>query len=137
MIDLARNCIRTNEKKTVDKYSAALEQLESAIYNFFLERWPSSITLAGAAEYMLPPGLGDEDLFVLAKSNLPRLLSMTETETITALNEHRDWLKHVQMDKPVSIEIDQDDVIIMIMRAYLRFRLLTQTETPTMLLFKD
>jgi len=127
---------RDRASLTIDKFSAAQEQLDESIGAFFRNKWLAAITLAGATEYMLPVASPESDLFEIGKKKIRHLIGMTESEFIDLMNKQRDWLKHVQMQKPVVLEYSQDDVVIMILRAYLRLRSLTDAESEPMLNFR-
>ncbi len=122
---------------TIDKISAAQEQLDESIGAFFRNKLLAAITLAGATEYMLPIANPEGDLFEIGKKKIPHLLGMTETEVINVMNEQRDWLKHIQMQKPVVMRYSQEDAIIMILRAYFRLRSLTGVESEAMVNFRS
>ena len=124
MKDLAAACKRTSEVKKYNKMSAAQHQLEGAIANLFVGNWPAAITLAGAAEGILPAHDQHEDLFSLATKKGPEVFGYSSREISDKLNELRDWLKHHQKSNPaftVEQEISQDDVVSIVMRAYTRF----------------
>ncbi len=124
-------------KLTIDKFSAAQEQLDESIGAFFRAKLLAAITLAGATEYMLPIANSENDLFEIGKKKIPQLLGMTETEVINVMNEQRDWLKHIQMQKPVIMNYSQEDAIIMILQGYLRLRSLTGVESESMINFRS
>ena len=136
MLKISTHLLRDNAVRKIDKLSAAQEQVDGAIEAFFNDRWPTAITLAGAAEYMLPIVDVDNDMFELGKK-MASSLSMSKNEAITFMNEHRDWLKHVQIDRPVTQSFDQNDVLIMILRAYLRLRSITHFESEPMCVFRS
>jgi hypothetical protein len=129
--------IRDRSDLTIDKLSAAQEQLDESIDTFFRNKWLAAITLAGATEYMLPVANPESDLFEIGTAKICVLLGMSETEFIETVNEQRDWLKHVQLQKPVILNYSQDDVVVMILRAYLRLRSITQIETEPMRTFRS
>jgi hypothetical protein len=127
---------RDRASLSIDKISAAQEQLDESIGAFFRDKRLAAITLAGATEYMLPIVNPKSDLFEMGKKKISHLLGMSEAEVIDVMNEQRDWLKHVQMQKPVVMHYSQDDVVIIILRAYLRLRSFTEVESEEMLNFR-
>jgi hypothetical protein len=109
----------------MDKIQAAQHQLEGAIANLFLGNWPAAITLAGAAEEILPSHEIHGDLFTVARKNGPKRHDRSEGEIADILNELRNWLKHHQTGEKENFkthqEIRQEDAVIMVLRAYTRF----------------
>jgi hypothetical protein len=120
---LASNCKRTNSKRSYDQISASQHQLEGAIANLFLGNWPAAITLAGAAEDILPPHEKYRDMM----SVLPEVAINHKTKTkdlADIMNEKRNWLKHDKSKDPKAQqqqEFSQEDAVIMIYRALTRF----------------
>ncbi len=55
MTTLATICSRSDEIQSYDPLTAAQHQIEGAIHNLFIGNWVSAITLAQAAEGILPP----------------------------------------------------------------------------------
>ena len=122
MRDLAASCARTQVVKTHDKLSAAQHQLEAAIADLFVGNWPSAITLAGAAEDILPPHEARPDLFTVAKGLSGKRFNESPKEIVEVLNEKRNWLKHDQSrDLKDTQTFTQEDAVIMILRASTRF----------------
>ena len=124
MRELANTCKRTDVGKEYDKMLAAQHQLEGAITNLFLGNWPAAITLAGAAEGILPVHEKYDDLFSTATKRGPQVFGHSSKEIADKLNELRDWLKHHQSDNPNRSDkqiITQDDAVSVVMRAYTRF----------------
>jgi hypothetical protein len=124
VIELAKNCPRTSASKKISKIQAAQHQLEGAIANLFLGNWSAAITLAGAAEDILPNHQDYGDLFTVAKTNGPARHGRSEKEIAELLNEVRNWLKHHQMGSKefkADIEVTQIDAVVMVLRAYTRF----------------
>ncbi len=122
MKELAENCRVTCVKISLTKTEAAQQQLEGAINNFFLGNWACAITLAGAAESMLPPVEGKDDLFETAKSIGLNKLEIGESTAVTLINKERDWLKHLTTNSPSIMTLQQDDAILMILRAFTRLK---------------
>ena len=137
MIELAKNCSRTTESRTLSKVEAAQQQLEGAIANLFLGNWACAITLAGAAEDMLPAVEGKKDLYGVAKLIGSNHFQMTNGEMREFLNEQLVWLKHKTIDKPTTMKFQQDDAIIMIIRALTRLKTTIEKTSPNMDLFVE
>lgn len=137
MNELAKNCSRTTEAQTLSKVDAAQQQLEGAIANLFLGNWACAITLAGAAEDMLPAVEGKEDLYRVAKSIGSNHFQMNDGEMRILLNDQLVWLKHKTVDKPKLMAFQQDDAIIMIIRAYTRLQTTIEKTSPNMDLFVE
>ena len=120
---LASNCPRIDSKRPYDQVSASQHQLEGAIANLFLGNWLAAITLAGAAEDILPPHEKFRDMM----SILPDVASNHQSNTkvlADIMNEKRNWLKHDKSKDPNAQklqEFSQEDAVIMILRALTRF----------------
>jgi len=122
LIDLASECRRTSDARQYSKLDAAQHQLEAAIAKLFLGNWPAAITLAGAAEDVLPPKSDKADLFSVAKTLGEARHGKTPKEIADLLNETRNWLKHDQQNTTSPIQdITQEDAVIMVLRAATRF----------------
>jgi hypothetical protein len=116
-------------KVDVSKVDAARSQLESEIKRYDESDWIGAITLAGAAEEILPKRDG-KDLFTIAES-----AAAGDEEQMIALkrlNFVRNWLKHSGDDHPKTIEIERTDAALMIVRAMTRFHAVTGQQTPVM-----
>ena len=137
MKQLAQSCPRIAVPRRLTKTEAAQQQLEAAIANLFLGNWACAITLAGAAEYMLPDIESKLDLFKFGKTKLAPRFGMTEKEFISFANEQRDWLKHPQVDREEHIFLSQDDAIIMILRAYTRLHAVVDNKSEHMVIFEN
>ena len=138
MDQLAKSCSRTNEKQKLNKISAAQQQLEGSIAEMFLGNWACSITLAGAAEGMLPEPLEKKDVFAVSRDHAVSELKLSQKDAVTQLNDKRDWLKHTQSNAPrPSLEIDQLDALIMIFRAYSRFVIATEAKSNMITIFEN
>ena len=123
MNNLAENCELVDKPRSMTKLDAAYHQLEGAIVSLFLGNWAASITLAAAAEGILPPKTGVDDLFQTAKKYGPAMYQKTETEIGDLLNEKKHWLKHHQTSRPdykSSQDICQVDAVVMVVRALTR-----------------
>ena len=120
MKELAKYCARTEIKLTITKLQAAQNQLEGAIANLFLGNWPAAITLAGAVEDSLPTIDAQSDFYTEAKKSGADVFKKTEKNISDEMNELRNWLKHDKTE--ITKEITQQDVLVMVLRAYSRFR---------------
>ncbi len=91
---------------TLDRGSAALEQIEVAIQCLFNKKWAACTTLALAVEGMLPPCPDNMDIYGKSKSYFAKL-GYVEKDGIAWLNRHRDWLKHLKSGSVIHItELD-------------------------------
>jgi hypothetical protein len=117
----------------VSKADAAKVQLERAIRLYDEGDWICALTLACAAEGVLPPGTGP-DVFssigpqATAKGRDPKM----EKHSANVLCN---WLKHSgdsQREHAPSIEIEPTNAALMIVRAITRFRAATGGQTPPM-----
>ncbi len=107
--------------KQYDKLQAAQHQLEGAIANLFLGNWPAAITLAGAAEDILPIVEGRSDAFKLLQLSFSLSYNLNESEINAKLNEKRNWLKHKTENLSKTQNFTQADAIVMIIRALSRY----------------
>ncbi|MEP6828027.1 MAG: hypothetical protein ABJA10_08120, partial [Aestuariivirga sp.] len=117
---LAANCSKSATIKKYDQLSVAQHQLEGAIANLFLGNWPSAITLAGAAEEVLPEHANFKDLMSIAKDDVAKQHGVTSKQISDIMNKKRNWLKHDKSNDPNSemiVDFSQEDAIIMIIRA--------------------
>lgn len=120
MKELARLCKRTEETVVFDKLSAAQHQIEGAIANLFLGNWPAAITLAGAAEEILPSHSTNVDFFTFVKKRAAEDNNRSEKEIADILNEQRNWLKHDQIGNPnfkATQTFSQGEAVSVIVRA--------------------
>ena len=130
MEQLAIKCERTADIQRLSRISAAQQQLEGSIAEMFLGNWACSITLAGAAEGMLPEPTEQKDVYAAYKEHAIDSLKLERREAIRQLNDKRDWLKHNQRDNPRDeMSFDQLDAIVMIFRAYSRFVISTKAKS--------
>ncbi len=123
MTTLANNCGRSDESKTYDPLLAAQHQLEGAIHNLFIGNWVSAITLAQAAEGILPQHSLYPD-FMKLKGDVAAKLGTTEKVISDTMNKKAKWLRHDKSSDPNAakdIQITQLDATIMILRAFTRF----------------
>lgn len=98
----------------LSKLDAAIRHIEAAIAAFEAGHFDIAITLAGAAEGMLPRlehSLFDRLL------NSPRVAGVDRKKLVAELNGTRDWLKHVTADKPQVIEVPEAEALFLITRA--------------------
>lgn len=109
---------------TLSREEAGLRQLVMAITMFRFGRYECAITLAGAAEEMFPRRT--DGVFDRVKHAPPPpgkeqhpWAKLTPDERGTALNDVRNWLKHV--DRPPDVrDITQADAELAIARAFTR-----------------
>ena len=123
MTTLATICRRSDEIKSYDPLTAAQHQLEGAIHNLFIGNWGSAITLAQAAEGILPQHPVYPDMMKL-KPKVAENLGVSEKVISDTMNEKAKWLRHDKSSDPNAmkkIQISQLDVAIMILRAFSRF----------------
>ena len=120
MNELAKNCARSDIVTDMSKFDAAQQQLEGAIHNLFLGNWACAVTLACAAEGMLPSLGDDTDLFSIGKRLGISDHGMTKEEIVTMFNDLRDWLKHPTPQKPQFYQMHQWHAVEAIIRAYSR-----------------
>ena len=120
---LAAICIQSDETKSYDPLTAAQHQLEGAIHNLFIGNWVSAITLAQAAEGILPQHPVYPDIMKL-KPEVAAKLGVSEKAISDTMNKKAKWLRHDMSSDPNAmkkIEISQLDAAIMILRAFTRF----------------
>jgi len=117
---LASLCTRTDELVIFSKFEVAKHQLDAAIYNLFLGNWPASITLAGAAEEVLPRPVDKDDLFAFLKKRVALDESIDAKAVGAALNELRNWSKHFDTPAKTDQQYSQIDAVSMILRAHSR-----------------
>lgn len=124
MLELAKACKRTDVPVTLTKLDAAQQQLEGAIQQLFFGNWACAVTLAGAAEGILPETGKCDDIFSVARHLAVEDHGRKEKEFSTNANKLVHWLKHNQKDKPnfaPTYSIEQEDAVRLILRAYSRF----------------
>jgi hypothetical protein len=102
------------------KRSGALRQLEAAIDHLYLGHFDIAITLAGAAEGMLPAP-DDIDMFRFLKESTDATDEFGKPEWMRVLNGHKEWLKHPTIDQPQEITLNWLDAAAMINRAAFRY----------------
>jgi hypothetical protein len=117
-------------KRIVTKEDAAKAQLERAIKCYRERDWICALTLAGAAEEILPRGK-TLDLFVAVVTSLGRH-GLEKKLAITVFNSKRNWLKHATESDPGPKKIGPADAAIMIVRAMTRFYAATGKQTAAM-----
>ena len=123
MTTLATICQRSDESKSYDPLSAAQHQLEGAIHNLFTGNWVSAITLAQAAEGILPQHSVYPD-FMKLKPEVALKLGVLQKAIADTMNEKAKWLRHDKSsdaNAKKTILISQLDAAIMILRAFTRF----------------
>jgi hypothetical protein len=106
----------------VTKRNAALRQIVVAIDLLQKGLYDCAITLAGAAEGMIPNNEHGVHLQLLS-AQIPEELQSTfyaafdRTERNTFWNTARDWLKHLTPTLPPDLQIGRHDAEFMIVRA--------------------
>jgi hypothetical protein len=106
-----------NPKKkvmTLTKAEGALRQINAAIEAFWRGDFDIAITLSGAAEGMLERK--EAHLFFHMR-DAPQVQHVPKKEWIGTLNQERDWLKHNNLEHPVTAEIHRGAAAFMIARA--------------------
>jgi hypothetical protein len=110
------------------KAEASRRHIEAAMTAFEEEQFDVSITLAGAAEGMVPkpPGSGLQTgptLFPFLRDH-PRIAAegVEKTDWITALNAERDWLKHTGPTHAPTMEFERWAAAYMLYRAIDKFQ---------------
>src|SRR5262245_9877446 len=132
--------------QTLEKFDAAIQQVEAAIELFYAKRYAPAITLAGAAEGCLPlvddPHATDaadddadiavpEPLFELMKRGAMEQYGKTKKEAVARFNAARDWLKHETPSLPGRMELTNYDTWTMIVRAVTKIEAMRpESETP-------
>lgn len=118
----------------IEKYLAAIHQLDAAIQEYHRGHIVCAITLAGAAEEIL----GD----ICKRRGLKNALtSATESREFTGLypkskdrrdllNQTKNALKHAERDDEDFIEIDEHDTYLIIARAIYNLKLLKLEQSP-------
>ncbi|MGB8313336.1 MAG: hypothetical protein WCE69_02505 [Aestuariivirga sp.] len=137
---LAENCLRTDITRTMNKVEAAQQQMEGAIANLLLGNWACAITLAGAAEDVLPKPTEENDLFCTAQKVGSQKHSVTPQKIVSMFNEKRNWLKHDQSDNhhfKATQDFSQEDAVIMVLRAYTRFLAIAKSNSEHVAVFED
>ncbi len=120
------------EPLQVTKLDAAMRQTAAAIDAFERGAFDIAITLAGAAEGMLPE-IEAQPLWRTLRDH-PGLPEEIERKSwIWALNSERDWLKHSTTDLGEEIEITRYTASLMLLRALAKL----PRWTPRMIEFKD
>ncbi|MES0135605.1 hypothetical protein NKJ88_11715 [Mesorhizobium sp. M0016] len=103
----------------VTKQSGAFWQVEAAIEAFELGRFECAVTLAGAAEGMLPEN-PNQAIFSGLVDHPKKPTSITRKDFIAVINLERDWLKHLTPDVAAEMEITLFDAAFMVVRAMAR-----------------
>jgi hypothetical protein len=120
---LASICQKSGKSQLYDPRSAAQHQLEGAIHNLFIGNWVSAITLAQAAECILPKHPEYPDIMKL-KPDVAEIFGVSEKAISDTMNLKAKWLRHDKSSDPTApkeIQISQLDATIMVLRAFTRF----------------
>jgi len=115
--DMANSALNPLDRPLcLSKKAAAVRQIEAAIRAMQIGDYDVAITLAGAAEGMMP-----ETAPTGFDSMLDRLLKRSperpKKDWVGILNRDRDWLKHLTPDLPGQLEFDLDAAAYMVFRA--------------------
>jgi hypothetical protein len=90
--------------------------IEAAIIAFEEERYDVAITLAGAAEGMVPETTGPAPALFLLLRDHPTAAG--KKNWIKKLNAARNWLKHAaEPNHPPNMKFDRREAVIMLVRA--------------------
>lgn len=111
--------------------SAATRQVEAAIDAIERGDYDVAITLAGAAEGMLPE-LAHQPLFTMMRDNPKVPPELSKKVWISTLNAERDWLEHPTVVLGEEINLELGDGVFMLLRAFARL----PSWTPRMYEFK-
>lgn len=103
----------------ITKLQGAANQISAAIDALERGQFDVAITLAGAAEGMLPE-IDTQPLFATLRDAPERPSSISQKAWISALNAERDWLKHSTTEVGDEIDITIYDASIMVLRALAR-----------------
>lgn len=123
------------------KRDAASEQIDQAIRSFFDDRLATAVTLAGAAEGVLPepanPGVALFHLMREKGALRPGPPQWSEKEVADLLNKARNWLKHQDADRS-EVHLKEEHAVTMILRAHTKFTSAfgADAATETMLQFE-
>lgn len=98
------------------KLDAAFRQTEHAIIAFEAGDYDVAITLAGAAEGLLPER-ADQALFSSLRDDPLALEKFGKKDWVSKLNADRDWLKHSNANMPEEIILTVQEASFMIARA--------------------
>ena len=108
--------------RRITKKEAAVRQINAAIRHLYNEDYECAVTLAGAAEGMLPDT--DEARYIfkeLAGVETPPEFK-DQRDWIAWLNAARDWLKHTTPHRGDEWNLTEMDVVIMVLRAVSTFQ---------------
>lgn len=114
------------------KQRAAFRQIEFAIEALELGLYDCAITLAGAAEGMLPES-PSQAVFTGLIDHPKRPETISRKEFISIVNMERDSLKHLTHELPDEMEFSTFDAAIMIVRGMARL----SHWSPRMYAFKE
>lgn len=119
------------KKVETSKRNASFRQLMGAIDNYEAGHYECAITLAGAAEGLLPP-TDQPHLFQKLAAWFVSLPSATAADSPNAMTN---WLKHPS--GPATATISELEVLLTIQRAISKFNAVHNGVTPRMQKFMD
>jgi hypothetical protein len=105
-----------DEPLDLTKIVAASRQADAAIDALEAGHYDVAITLAGAAEGMLPEG-DNQTLFAVMRDNSKAHEVFDRKDWLSVLNMERDWLKHLTPNWPDTLYLELDDAAFMVARA--------------------
>lgn len=108
------------------KLDAAVRQTRAAMAAFEAGDFDIAVTLACAAEGMIPSGQRGSVHDLTMKAAKTLLGSKEATKFNSKINERRDWLKHKTVEMPNEICIDAVDAALAILRAMTKFEKIDQ-----------
>jgi hypothetical protein len=112
-MDTSKPDVRPDVQTT--KQLASLRQIRAAIEHFHKQEFERVITLAAAAEGLLPP-TNDPHLF----RDFKRRLTPEEYKELN-FNLVINWLKHYNAEDPEPVRISEFEAVIMLVRAITKF----------------
>ncbi len=117
-----------NESQIYTKQVAAAEHIDTAIACFFENKFACAITLACAAEGMIPK---TENPFLytnlMGKALEQGILNMNDV-----VNQERDWLKHHNAKHQNQFNIDQEKTLYDILRGQTKYYAVYGSQTENM-----
>jgi hypothetical protein len=118
------NCEVLPMRLKTTKQSAALRQIRAAIEHFYKGDLECVITLAAAAEGLLPP-----TDYPHVFRDLKRLMTPGELKEFDP-NLVINWLKHYKLDDPERVVISGFEAVIFLLRAITKFIAVYRQSTP-------
>ncbi|MGX9984632.1 hypothetical protein [Methylobacterium fujisawaense] len=120
----------------LSRQEAAAELVDGAIGAWFERRHACAITLAGAAENMMPKPKDGTSMFYAMRGVVMKFGQCSQGKAADLMNDSRNWLKHYSEDKPE--HISDDYAWVYVLRAYWQFNLTYKgaEQTPNMIRFQ-